>query len=74
MRFASGPEILLNAEVKFYAVATKPASATRRQARRFGEFAQPEHAAVELAERWLAARRAGQLHMVDHRATPFALS
>ena len=74
MRFARGPENLLNAEVEFYAVASEPASATRRQAGWFLELVQPEHAAVELAERWLAAWRAGQLHMVDHRVAPFALS
>jgi hypothetical protein len=74
MRFACGAEILLNAEVEFYAVAAEPAPATRHQARWFLELVQSKHAAVELAERWLAARRAGQLHMVDHRVASFALS
>jgi hypothetical protein len=32
MRFARRPEIILNADVEFYAVAAEPAPATRRQA------------------------------------------
>src|ERR1700751_3697825 len=43
MRFARGPEILLDAEVEFYAVAAEPAPATRRQAGWFLELVQPEH-------------------------------
>src|SRR5215472_887955 len=74
MRFARGPEILLNAEVEFYAMAAEPAPAARRQAGWFVELVEPEHAAVEFAQCWLGARRAGQLHVVDHRAPPFSLS
>ena len=70
MCLTRGPEILLHAEVKLYAVAAEPAAAARGQRGRFRDLVQPEHAAVELAERRLAARRAGQLHVVDHPASP----
>jgi hypothetical protein len=66
MRLARGPEILLDAEVELHAVAAEPAAAARGQRGWFRDLVQPEHGAVELAERWLAARRAGQLHVVDH--------
>jgi hypothetical protein len=67
MRLARGPEIRLDAEVELHAVAAEPAAAARGQPGWFRDLVQPEHGAVELAERWLAARRAGQLHVVDHR-------
>jgi hypothetical protein len=67
MCLARGPEIRLDAEVEFHAVAAEPAATARGQRGWFRDLVQPEHVAVELAERWLAARRAGQLHVVDHR-------
>jgi hypothetical protein len=70
MRPARGPEVFLDAEVQLDAVAAEPAPAARGQARRLLYLVQPQHAAVELAERRLAARRAGQLHMVDHGVLP----
>jgi hypothetical protein len=71
MRFARGPEALLHAEVELYAVAAEPAAAARGQRGRFRDLVQPEHVAIELAERRLAAGRAGQLHVMDH---PVSLS
>src|SRR5207244_13646801 len=66
MRLARGPEVLLHAEVELHAVAAEPAAAARGQRGRLRYLVQPEHVAVELAERWLAARWAGQLHVMDH--------
>src|SRR5262249_17827964 len=74
MRPARGPEVLLHAEVELHTVTSEPAAAARGQRGRFRDLVQPEHVAVELAERWLAARRAGQLHVVDHPASPSLLS
>ena len=51
MRFARGPEALLHAEVELHAVAAEPAAAARGQRGRFRDLVQPEHVAVELAER-----------------------
>src|SRR5437763_1172140 len=65
-----GPEVFLDAEVQLDAVAAEPAPAARGKTRRLAYLLQPEHAGVELAQRRLAARRAGQLHMVDHGAVP----
>jgi hypothetical protein len=70
MRLARGPEALLHAEVELYAVAAEPAAAARGERGRFRDLVQPEHVAIELAERRLAAGRAGHLHMVDHRPLP----
>src|SRR5512138_2677744 len=70
MRLARGPEVLLDAEVQLDAVAAEPAPAARGKPRWFLDLVQPEHPAVELAQRRLAARRAGQLHVVDHRIAP----
>ena len=70
MRLARGPEVLLHTEVELYAVAAEPAAAARCQRGRFRDLVQPEHTAVELAERRLAARRAGQLHVMDHQSLP----
>jgi len=74
VRLARGPEILLDAEMQLDAVAAEPAPVPRGEAGRLVQLVQPEHAAIELAEHGLAARRAGELHMVDHRGTPLLLT
>src|SRR5215472_8235301 len=65
MRLARGPEILLNAKVKLYPMAAEPAPATSRQNGRLLLLGQPQHPAIKLTQRRLAARRAAQLHMVN---------
>ncbi len=57
MRFARGPEVLLDSQMEFDAVTFEPASAARRQAGRLSQFLETEYAAIELPERWLAAWR-----------------
>ena len=67
MGLAGGTKVFLDAEVKLDAVPAEPAAAARGQHGRLGQFGEPEHAPVELTQRGLAARRASQLHMMDHR-------
>src|SRR5215469_11802766 len=65
MRFAGWAEVLLHAEVQLDAVTAEPAATAGSERRRFGHLVKAQHPAVELTQYLLAARRAGQLHMMD---------
>jgi hypothetical protein len=66
MGLASGPEVVLDAEMEFYVKALEPAATASGKGRWFLDLIHSKHTAVELPKCWLAARRAGQLNMVDH--------
>ena len=70
MRLAGRAEVLLHAQVQLDAMTAEPAAAAGREHGRLGYFGQAEHAAVEVPQCVLAARRAGQLHVVDHPRSP----
>ncbi len=67
MRLAGRDERLLDADVKLRRADAKPATAACRERRRLRHLLEPEQLAVERARGALAARRRGDLHVVDAR-------
>ena len=65
MGLAGGPEVGLHAEVHLHRRRLEPATAPAGQVRRLGPFRQAEQVAVEGTSLVLAARRHGELHVVD---------
>ena len=58
-------------QVQFDPVAAEPAAATGREHGRLGQFLEAQHPRVKAAQGVLTARRAGQLHVMDHPASGY---
>ena len=68
MRLTGRAEVLLHPEVQLDAMATVPAATAGGEGRGLASSWKAQHPAVELAQTVLAAGRAGQLNVMDHRA------
>src|SRR5262249_26157691 len=71
MCLASRAKVVLHAQVQLDPVATEPAAAPGCEHGRLGQFLQAQHPYVETAQGVLTARRAGQLHVMDHPASGY---
>ena len=67
MRLAGRAEVLLHAQVQLDAVAAEPAAAAGREHGRLRYLTEVQDAAIKVTQRVLAAGRAGQLNVMDHR-------